>query len=360
MRAGDFSELSRIVYDPLSQTPFPNNRIPANRIDPVSKNLIDQLYPTPNVAGQRSSTGQIINNFLYNPVLQRQDDQFDVKVNQRLSDQNQFFAHYSFEWSQQFLPASLPHGDAGATTGNGNGLIRTQSLALNDTHIFSASWLNEFRFGLNRWGLVFTPIDFGTKLADKVGLPGVNISDTTSAMAQIVFSPGDIRGLGSGGNSPELNYFTSFQWVDNITYTRGRNSLKFGVDFIRRRKNKINPDNSVGNFSFGSQLTSNCAGIASGCVINPNTGFTAASFVLGYPISVSRALLLGIAGERKWEYGAYLQDDYRVTTRLTVNLGLRYEFFSPPVEVADRQSNFDPTTGRFVGASRAPPSEGSR
>ena len=71
--------------------------------------------------GQRAATGQIINNFLYNPTLQRQDDQFDVKVNHRISEKNQFFARYSFERSEQFLPASLPHGDAGATTGNGAG-----------------------------------------------------------------------------------------------------------------------------------------------------------------------------------------------------------------------------------------------
>lgn len=236
MREGDFSELNRIVYDPLSQTAFPNNRIPASRINPVSKNIIEQLYPVGNVAGQRASTGQIINNFLYNPVLERQDDQFDVKVNERISDKNQFFARYSFERSEQFLPPSLPHGDAGATTGNGSGLIRTQSLALNDTHTFSPRWLNEFRFGLNRWGLIFSPIDFGTNLATKLGLPGVNISDTTSAMAQIVFSPGDVRGLGSGGNAPELNYFTTFQWLDNVTYTRGKNSLKVGANIIRRRK----------------------------------------------------------------------------------------------------------------------------
>jgi hypothetical protein len=107
MRAGDFSELSRAIYDPLSQQPFAGNRIPASRYDTVSKNIIDQLYPTANVAGQRSSTGQIINNFLYNPTLQRQDDQFDVKVNHRISEKNQFFARYSFERSEQFLPASL-------------------------------------------------------------------------------------------------------------------------------------------------------------------------------------------------------------------------------------------------------------
>src|SRR5262245_48813201 len=196
--AGDFSELSRIIYDPLSQQPFAGNRIPASRYDTVSRNIIDQLYPTANVPGQRSPTGQIINNFLYNPTLQRQDDQFDVKVNQRISEKNQFFARYSFERSEQFLPASLPHGDAGGTSGNGSGLIRTQGLSLNDTHTFSARWLNEARFGLNRWGLIFNPIDVNTKLAEKVGIPGVNIADTATAMSQIVVS--DIRGVGSGGN----------------------------------------------------------------------------------------------------------------------------------------------------------------
>src|SRR5207248_11143502 len=126
-------ELSRAIYDPLSQQPFSGNRIPAARYDTVSKNIIDQLYPTANVAGHRSSTGKGINNFLYNPPLQRQDDQFDVKINHRISEKNQFFARYSFERSEQFLPASLPHGDAGGTSGNGAGLIRTQGLSLNDT-----------------------------------------------------------------------------------------------------------------------------------------------------------------------------------------------------------------------------------
>src|SRR5262249_59363564 len=187
--------------------------------------------------------------------------------------------------------------------------------------------------------------------ADKVGVPGVNISDTTSAMAQITFSPGDIRGLGSGGNSPELNYFSTFQYLDNLIYTRGRNSLKLGANVIRRRKNKINIDNAVGTFNFGTPITSNCGGIASGCTINTNTGFSMASFVLGYPTSINRSLLMGIAGERKWEYGFYVQDDYRLTKRFTLNLGLRYEYASPPIEVADRQSNFDPGLGRFIPAS---------
>src|SRR3954469_24541209 len=74
MRSGDFSELNRAIYDQLAQTPFANNRIPASRLDPVARNILDQLYPLPNVAGQLASTGQTINNYLYNPVLQREDD----------------------------------------------------------------------------------------------------------------------------------------------------------------------------------------------------------------------------------------------------------------------------------------------
>jgi len=351
MRSGDFSELNRVIYDPLAQSAFPGNRIPLARNDPAARNIIEQLYPAANVTGQRAATGQTISNYLYNPSLLRSDDQFDIKINQRISDNNQFFARYSFERSLQFLPPSLPHGDAGGTSGVGDGLIRAQGLSLNDTHTFSPRWLNEFRFGFNRFGLIFNPIDFGLNLAQKVGVPGVNISNTTSAMTQITFSPGDIRNLGSGGNSPELNYFSAFQYLDNVTYTSGRNSLKMGASVIRRRKNKINIDNAVGTFNFGAPITSNCGGIASGCTINTSTGFSAASFLLGYPTSINRSLLLGIAGERKWEYGFYVQDDYRLTRRLTINLGLRYEYSSPPIEVADRQSNFDPIAGRFIAAS---------
>ena len=140
MRAGDFSELNRIIYDPLvanAVSEQPHSDV-ANRPG-LQKRHRSTLSGGQCAPASVASTGQIINNFLYNPVLQRQDDQFDVKVNQRISDKNQFFARYSFERSDQFLPASLPHGDAGATTGNGSGLIRTQSLALNDTHIFSAA-----------------------------------------------------------------------------------------------------------------------------------------------------------------------------------------------------------------------------
>src|SRR6476660_4343888 len=112
MRVGDFSELSRVIYDPVTHAPYPGNVIPINQIDQVAANIIDQLYPESNTAGSRSSTtGQVINNYLINPIKERQDNQFDVKVDHNLTQNNRFFTRYSFEKTHRLQPASLPHGD---------------------------------------------------------------------------------------------------------------------------------------------------------------------------------------------------------------------------------------------------------
>jgi len=351
MRSGDFSELTRVIYDPLTGKPFTGNLIPASQQDPAARAIIDKLYPQPNVAGTRAANGQIINNFLYNPVLQRSDDQFDGKIDNYFSQNNHFFGRYSFERTNRFLPATLPHGDAGFTFGAGSGLIRAQSLALNDTHTFSPRWLNEFRFGFSRIAFKVTSIDAGTNLAQSVGIPGVNITDTATAMSQITFTPGDIRNLGANANQPLLTFLDTFQWFDNVTHTRGAHTLKLGANLTRRRRNIFNVDNIVGQFNFRSDITSNCGGTTSACTIDPNTGFSFASFVLGYATGVTRGLMQGVVGERRPEYGAYIQDDWRVNSKLTVNLGLRYDLFVPYVEVFDRQSNFETSTGKFIVAS---------
>jgi len=352
MRNGDFSELRRPIYDALSQSPFQGNRIPTSRLDPAALNIFNQLYPAPNVPGQVSAgTGQTINNFLYNPGLTRNDDQFDVKVDNNFSEKNHAFARYSFERTERFLPASLPHGDAGITFGAGNGLIRAQSVAINDTHTFGPRLLNEFRFGFSRFGVTVTSIDAGENLPEKVGIPGVRVSDTTTAMTQITFPGREIRDLGANGNQPLLTFLDAFQYFDNVTYVAGRHTLKMGFSYTRRRRNIFNVDNIVGTYQFNQNLTSNCAGIASGCSINSGTGFGPASFLLGYANQVTRSYMDGTIGERRNEYGAYVQDDIRVTSRLSLNAGLRYDRFVPYVEVHDRQSNFDTSTGQFVLAS---------
>ncbi|HEY7499441.1 MAG TPA: carboxypeptidase regulatory-like domain-containing protein [Vicinamibacterales bacterium] len=351
MRRGDFSEITRPIYDPTTGQPFQGNIIPSGRIDPVARNIVDQLYPEPNTTGTRqASNGQTINNYLINPIKERQDNQFDVKVDHNLSSGSRFFTRYSFQKTHRLQPATLPHGDAGATFGAGDGNIKGQSLAFNHTQSLALNWLNEFRFGWSSIKFLMTPIDYLQNPAQAVGLPGINMNDATSGMTQLAFQ--NIRNLGANGNQPLITNQNDFQIFDNVTWIKGKHTIKSGGSVTLRSREILNADTIVGNFSFNNNMTSNCAGQPAGCTVNSTTGFDVASFMLGFVNVKSRNLFDATTyTEKRPEYALYVQDDYRLTSRLTMNLGLRWDVYPPWIEVDDRQSNFDETTGRFVVAS---------
>jgi hypothetical protein len=350
MRQGDFSEISRVIYDPLTGQPFPGNVIPQSRWDPASRNVLEQLYPAPNAAGSVSAIGQPINNYLINPELTRDDNQFDVKVDHRLTANNRFFVRYSLQKTFRDLPATLPHGDAGATFGAGQGDIKAQGIAFNDTHTFSPNLLNEFRFGWSSVKFNMTSIDYGQNLAEQVGIPGVNLNEVTSAMSQIQFQ--NIRNLGANGNQPLITNQNDFQIYDNVTWIKNRHTFKFGGSVTFRSREILNADTIVGQFFFNADQTSNCGGTTGTCVRNANTGHDFASFLLGYANRKNRAMFdAGTYTEKRPEWSLYVQDDFRVSSKLTLNMGLRYDVYVPWVEIEDRQSNFDESTGLFVVAS---------
>jgi hypothetical protein len=350
MRAGNFAALNRVIFDPLTGQPFAGNIIPADRIDPVAKSILAQLYPEPNTAGRTQANGQTIDNYLINPIKERQDNQIDTKVDHNLTSSNRFFARYSFQKTHRVQPATLPHGDAGATFGAGDGNIKGQSLAINDTQTLANNWLNEFRFGWSSIKFFMTSIDYGTNPAQAVGLPGINLNSVTSAMSQLTFS--NIRNLGANGNQPLITNQNDFQFFDNVTWSRGRHTAKAGGSLTLRSREILNADSIVGVFNFNNNMTSNCAGQGPGCSVNSATGFDVASFMLGLVNSKTRNLFdAGTYTEKRPEIASYLQDDFRATRKLTLNLGLRWDVYVPWVEIQNRQSNFDETTGRFVVAS---------
>jgi len=350
MRNGDFSELNRAIYDPLTGQPFPGNVIPQSRMDPASRNIMQQLYPAPNTAGTIAASGQNVNNYLITPNLEREDNQFDVKVDHRLTTNNRFFVRYSYQKTHRFLPATLEHGDAGATFGAGDGNIKAQSVTFNDTHTFSPNVLNEFRFGWNSIKFFMTSIDYGENLANAMGIPGINLNDVTSAMTQMTFQ--NIRNLGANGNQPLITNQNDFQIFDNVTWIKNRHTFKLGGSVTFRSREILNADTIVGSFGFNNNMTSNCAGVAAGCTVNSNTGFDVASFLLGYATTKTRNMFdAGTYTEKRPEWSLYVQDDFRVNSKLTLNLGLRYDVYVPWVEIEDRQSNFDENTGTFVVAS---------
>jgi hypothetical protein len=350
MRRGNFSEITRPIFDPTTGQQFPGNVIPDGRIDGVARNILTQLYPEPNSAGSRSAAnGQTINNYVINPIKERQDNQFDVKIDHSLTGSNRFFTRYSFQKTHRVQPATLPHGDAGATFGAGVGDIKAMGLAFNDTHTFGA-WLNEFRFGWSSIKFLMTPIDYGTNPAQAVGLPGINLNQATSAFPQFTFQ--NIRNLGQNANQPLITNQNDFQIFDNITWIKGRHTLKSGGSITFRSREILNADSITGVFNFNNNMTSNCAGQPAGCTVSGSTGFDVASFMLGLVNTKTRNLFdAETYTEKRPEYSLYVQDDYRLTSRLTVNMGLRWDVYVPWVEKDNRQSNFDESTGRFIVAS---------
>ncbi len=351
MRQGNFSELNRVIYDPVTHLPFPGNVIPQDRWDPASKNIINQLYPAPNTGGSKAASGQIINNYLINPTLERQDNQVDAKLDHALSPNNRFFIRYSFQKTHRLLPATLEHGDSGVTFGAGEGNIKAQGLAFNDNHSFNPSFLNEFRFGWTSIKFFMTPIDYGKNLANAVGIPGINLgNDATSGLTQLNFQ--NIRNMGANSNQPLITNQNDFQIFDNVTMIKGRHTFKAGGSVTFRSREILNADTIVGNFAFNNNQTSNCGGITSGCTVNSATGFDVASFLLGYSSAKNRNLFdAKTYTEKRPEWSLYTQDDFRVNSRLTLNYGLRWDLYVPWVEVDNRQSNWDPTIAKFVVAS---------
>ncbi len=350
MRAGNFSELNRTIFDPTTGQPFAGNIIPDGRIDNVARNILAQLYPEPNTTGTRQANGQTINNYLLNPIKNRQDNQFDVKMDHSLTSANRFFARYSFEKTHRLQPASLPHGDAGFTFGAGDGNIKAQGFAFNDTHTVKTNLLNEFRFGWTSIKFFQLPIDYGTNPANAVGLPGINLNPATSAFPQFTFQ--NIRNLGQNANQPLITNQNDFQIFDNVTWIKGKHTIKSGGSVTLRSREILNADSITGVFNFNNNMTSNCAGQAAGCSVNSATGFDVASFMLGFVNTKTRNLFdEDTYTEKRPEYSLYVQDDFRMTSRLTLNLGLRWDVYPPWIEVDNRQTNFDETTGKFVIAS---------
>src|SRR4029079_13364102 len=182
------------------------------------------------------------------------------------------------------------------------------------------------------------------------GLANINLNDATSGMTQLTFQ--NIRNLGANSNQPLTTNQNDFSFADNVTWTKGKQTIKMGGNLLLRSREILNADTIVGQFGFNNNMTSNCAGQPAGCNVNSAAGFDVASFMLGLTSAKNRNLFdAGTYTEKRPEIGTYAQDDFRVNHKLTLNLGLRWDVYVPWVEIKDRQSNFDTSTGKFVVAS---------
>lgn len=342
-RTGDLSSLGVNIRDPQTCTNprdtstckfFTGGIIPANRIsNPVAKALFADatLYPLPVSINPTSKVGVL-------PVVTAQkvdSHQFDVKLDARLTEKDNLSGRYSFtNYDQANAQGSIPAIPTSAQ------FSRPQNFVLNWTRTITPTLINEARIGFNR-AVFITDAAFdwaGVGQGNqKLGIPG---GQFVPGISSINFGTG-LTSIGAVGTS-EDNVPNTFHYGDNLTWLRGRHSLKMGGQLQRYQQNRYYAGNNgtLGFFTYSTTFT----------------GVAFADFLLD---QLSQKGLGGVTGSNKGKWGhrqnrigVFFQDDYKVRNNLTINLGMRWEYTSPVYEVADRQSNFELFTGRQLFAGQ--------
>ena len=352
MRQGNFAGVNPI-FDPLSnrldprnpsvtlRDRFPNDVIPATRIDQVALNVLN-LYPIPTSSG-------LANNFVHAPTKSQTENTFDFKIDEQFTTKDVFFARYSLNDTNTYLPAQLPKkGDIIAGGDNnqfsGGSEQRSQGLHLNYVHIFRPNLLAELKAGYSRFAISTLPVNYGVNASQMVGILGSNADLDSSGLTPMVVA--GFRGLGDSNFIPIIIINNVFQYAGSLSYTRSSHTVKVGGDFRRRQTSPFQSPQSRGQFTFNGNFTNDPSGAVA------NGGNSIASMLLGYPSNTVRAKYLVFPGFRNSEISGYAQDDWRIGRWLTLNLGVRYDVYTPQYEVHDRISNADLDSGRLIIAGQ--------
>lgn len=345
---GNFSDLlsgssPTIVIDPVTGNQFMGNDNASPNVVPTCPSptggaCLDQaalnvvaLFPAP------SPDLVSLNLFRYNPVDRNNQDSFDIRVDHQITAQNSLFGIFSYGNVNDHKPDPFP-GIAGGGSFTGNIKNKALLAGLSDVHAFSPNRINELKIGYTRYVVDAVPFFEGQQLATQLGIPGVNDPNNpiTGGLPNIQIA--GLNSLGNGDYFPETLHENNYQLLDSFTYIRGHHSLKMGGDLRRRMHGFFQVQNPHGDFYYTGQFTS----------------YPLADFLIGYTQSLFRDAQTGTYGMRWWEFGGYAMDDYRLSSKLTLNLGVRYDLYTPMVEEHNRLANFDFQTGYFVAPGVTP------
>jgi outer membrane receptor protein involved in Fe transport len=347
-RIGDFSPATSAavgvpyptLYDPTTNQPFPNNTIPASRIDPNMAKIM-ALFPLPDLPGE-------FNNYTRNAGSYDNDDNYDGRVDWDPTDKDLIFLRYSYSNRNRFIPGFFGGiADGTPTSAWGRQMLLSHSGVLGFTHIFTPSLTNEFRFGYERNYSYAQQDPFGKNQVDEY-VPGVPENPAVAGGISQTYFDTEGAFIGSPDFLPKFQAPQQFQLIDNVSLLKGSHSFKFGGDIHLTRNIFMDEPGTRGSLYFDNIFT--CERGANG-ECEGNTGNSYGDGLLGY---VQAAQLTNVfdVDQRLRMFGAYAQDDWKVTRKLTVNLGLRYDFAPYALEGKNQQANFDPAgAGSLIDAT---------
>ena len=340
---GDFSDLGATCVN-LTKTP-------GFTPDPIGLNYF-KLYPAPNnaVAVPASDCAPPTNNFTYTAGQTMNTKTYDAKVDYNFSDRDSAYARYTYNINNAYIPGSFPIVN-GVNPGQGPygnfagpAVDEEQSAALGYTHIINSSLVLELKAQYLRLNNQSSPVNVGKDVATTFGFPGsgpyaVNLAGdvVSSGLPNISFAQ-PYGALGDADYVPLLDQNNTFQYMGSLSWQKGAHSIKFGASLIRRQVSEGQSSHPRGNASVNSQ--------------DPGlegSGNDLAVLLTGQATSVTRGYTVDSPAFRSWEEGFYAQDDWRVKPNLTLNLGIRYDIYTPFTAANNAFTNFDPATQLLVG-----------
>jgi hypothetical protein len=349
MRNGDFGEVSSRIYDPLTgnlngteRVPFANNQIPQNRISPIARSLL-AFIPEPNIPG--APLGQ--NNYQKAQTREKTTDAFDTKVNYSMNEKDQMSYRLSFMRPVVFDPGLFEQYGGPANGGfAGEGTNTSWSGAATWTRVFNAATVLDVRGGLNYYHNVTTTQGHGLTTSTDVGIPGANLDDYTSGISTININ---------GHSGPQLGFSASQPWDRSektwsvssvLTRLLSNHTLKFGGEWRHNRDMLLQTQDAGGPrgaFTFNASGT----GIPSEQATLSGVANPMASFLLDWPNGVQRDLkVFDEPGTKHWSTFLFVHDKWQARSDLTIDLGLRWEYYNPLEGLAGQGSlsTYDPAT----------------
>jgi hypothetical protein len=336
MRAGDFSAVTTALQDPntrvrtpnasgsgftVTSTPFAGNQIPVSRFNPASIYLVENFSPLPNLP----QSGLPNRNYQYVAKTPVDKDQLTARLDLNESTSSQWFGRYSWTDELTTTPGVKLNGSILYT--------RASQWVLANTRVFSSSKVNEFRFGYNSmYNNVSQELAGVLNVNEKIGT-AVKVTDPNSwGVPNISLSGSTLSSFGNDANGPFTIDDKVYQFVDNFSWIRGKHSFRFGGEY------RYNQFLQIGNEFARARFTANGSFTGNGNTLSG--GYNGADFMLGALSVVESAVALAKSDFRNSEWGVYIDDTYKVTPKLTINWGLRWEVAQPLLDKFGLEPNF--------------------